>query len=439
MRTRARLGQAVQDFGRALAGADVGLFYYAGHGLQVQGVNWLVPVDANPTRPQDLDFQMVDADLVLRQMDGAGTKLNLVLLDACRNNPFATRGLRSLQAGLAEMRAPEGTLISYATQPGNVAADGGGRNSPYTAALAASMVQPGLDVFRTFNQVGLQVKRATGGSQQPWVSTSPIDGEFHFMPAGPQVAAVVRPPDLPAAPAPADPTERMRAAVLAQRCAILDSKRVGDQFEVVGLAPPDPAWDMVLKQEAPSRGIRRVRMNVEILPGFACDVVDALAETVRATRAAAGGLFALPRRSVTLGEGLAVPLRGVGGTVLLDLFRPDGTVRHVPAGDPAALNIPASSLPSAGTRLLTVLASPSPLTLGRRPATEPTAAYLAALAPVLRGADVQADVVTIQIRPAATPAAAVARPSRCGGILERAQLGEALSDADQAYLRAECR
>ena len=114
---RAHLDQAVQDFGHAIAGAEVALFYYSGHGLQVQGVNWLVPIDANPTRPQDLDFQMVDADLVLRQMDGAGTKLNLVLLDACRNNPFGNRGLRALQPGLAEMRAPEGTLISYATQP----------------------------------------------------------------------------------------------------------------------------------------------------------------------------------------------------------------------------------------------------------------------------------------------------------------------------------
>ena len=103
-------------------------------------MNWLVPVDASPATEHDLDFQMVDADLVLRQMDGIGTKLNIVLLDACRNNPFAIRGLRALQAGLAEMRAPEGTLISYATQPGNVAVDGGDGNSPYAKHFHKSCV-----------------------------------------------------------------------------------------------------------------------------------------------------------------------------------------------------------------------------------------------------------------------------------------------------------
>jgi hypothetical protein len=197
---KAGMTRAVQEFGRALAGADVALFYYSGHGLQVEGVNWLVPVDANPTRPQDLDFQMLDADLVLRQMQGAGTRLNIVILDACRNNPFAVRGLRSLGGGLAEMRAPEGTLISYATQPGAVAQDGDGANSPFSTALAQTMRQPGLDVFRTFNQVGLQVKRTTGGMQQPWVSNSPIDGEFAFAGLAPQAVPVIAP--VPVVPAP---------------------------------------------------------------------------------------------------------------------------------------------------------------------------------------------------------------------------------------------
>lgn len=175
-----RFERAVQAFGRALQGADVALFYYSGHGLQVDGVNWLVPVDASPTGPRDLDFQMVDASLVLRQMEHAGTKLNMVLLDACRNNPFAIRGVRGSQPGLAEMRAPEGTLISYATQPGNVASDGSSSNSPYTAALAAAMHRPGADVFQVFNQVGLSVKQVTGGQQQPWLASSPIAGNFFF-------------------------------------------------------------------------------------------------------------------------------------------------------------------------------------------------------------------------------------------------------------------
>jgi formylglycine-generating enzyme required for sulfatase activity len=159
----------------------VGLFYYAGHGLQVRGTNFLVPVDANPIRETDLDFQMLDANLVLRQMEGAGTKLNLVILDACRNNPFGGRSLRAVDRGLAIMQAPEGTLISFATQPGNVARDGTDGDSPYTKALAQTMRKPGLDVFRTFNEVGLAVANATGGMQQPWVSLSPIRGDFYFV------------------------------------------------------------------------------------------------------------------------------------------------------------------------------------------------------------------------------------------------------------------
>jgi uncharacterized caspase-like protein len=174
------LDQAVQSFGRGLQGADVGLFYYAGHGVQVHGANYLVPVNANPTREADVDFQMTDITLVMRQMEASGTKLNLVILDACRNNPFGGRGLRATAGGLAQMQAPEGTLISYATQPGNVAQDGSGDNSPYTKALTEAIRRPGLDIFQTFNEVGLTVKRVTGGSQQPWVSSSPIAGNFYF-------------------------------------------------------------------------------------------------------------------------------------------------------------------------------------------------------------------------------------------------------------------
>jgi TPR repeat protein len=174
------LDDAVQAFGRQVQGADVAMFYYAGHGVQVRGSNYLVPINANPTREADVDFQMVDINLVLNQMQGSGTRLNVVILDACRNNPFGGRGLRSSEGGLAQLRAPDGTLISYATQPGNVAQDGNDGHSPYTKALAATMRRPGLDLFQTFNEVGLAVKRSTGGNQQPWVSSSPIDGDFYF-------------------------------------------------------------------------------------------------------------------------------------------------------------------------------------------------------------------------------------------------------------------
>jgi TPR repeat protein len=202
---KATFDKLVQEFGRAIQGADVALFYYAGHGMQVDGKNWLVPVDANPSRPQDLAFQMEDADLVLQQMNGAGTRLNLVILDACRNNPFTVLGSRAVQGGLAQMQAPEGTMISFATQPGNVAQDGSGADGPYATALAASIRQPGLDIFHVFNRVGLMVKRTTDGAQQPWVSSSPIDGEFYFTPseAASDTAAAV--PD-PFATAPVEHT-----------------------------------------------------------------------------------------------------------------------------------------------------------------------------------------------------------------------------------------
>jgi hypothetical protein len=172
---------AVQNFGNRLPGATIALFYFAGHGVQVKGANYLVPISANPTKESDVDFQMVDAEAVLHQMQDGGAKLNIMILDACRNNPFGGRGLRSGAGGLAQMQAPEGTLISYATQPGNVASDGDGRDSPYTEALARAVREPGLDIFHVFNEVGLLVKEKTGGAQQPWISSSPIEGDFYFV------------------------------------------------------------------------------------------------------------------------------------------------------------------------------------------------------------------------------------------------------------------
>jgi hypothetical protein len=138
--------------------------------------------------------------VVLRQLGGAKTRLNLMILDACRNNPFGSRGFRAATGGLAQMQAPEGTLIVYATQPGNLAMDGVDGNSPFTKVLAATIKRPGLDVFSMFNEVGLQVKRLTGGAQQPWVSSSPVDGEFYFAGLPPAPATVAPPPAVAARP-----------------------------------------------------------------------------------------------------------------------------------------------------------------------------------------------------------------------------------------------
>ena len=173
---------AIREFGRLLRGGAVGLFYYAGHGVQINEKNHLIPVSANIGDEADVQWELVSVESVLDTMRFARNRLNIVILDACRNNPFVGRGVRSVASGLAQVTAPAGTVISYATQPGNLALDGkGARNSPYTTALAAAMRKPGLSVFDTFNEVGLMVKAATGGQQQPWLATSPIEGGFQFV------------------------------------------------------------------------------------------------------------------------------------------------------------------------------------------------------------------------------------------------------------------
>ncbi|WP_245214683.1 caspase family protein [Pararoseomonas indoligenes] len=275
--------RVVQQFGAALQDADVGLFYYAGHGLQIGGTNWLVPVGANPTGPRDVDFQMVDAELVLKQMQFARTKLNILILDACRNNPFGGRGLRSSSGGLAEMRAPQGTLIAYATQPGNVAQDGAGANSPFSSALAATLVQPGLDVFRLFNQVGLAVKRETAGDQQPWVSSSPIEGEFFFA-AAPGAGAVPQPA--------ADPDQQFWQSVAnsnqpAEYRAYLSQFPQGRYAELARarLAPPPlpgkPEALAALPSFRPNRPPTPARPPAEAVPSLFLASVRALNEVGR--------------------------------------------------------------------------------------------------------------------------------------------------------------
>jgi peptidoglycan hydrolase-like protein with peptidoglycan-binding domain len=188
---RGGLERAIRDFSYRLSPGSVGFFYYSGHGIQLRGANFLVPVNANPTSARDADFELVDANVLLRQMEDSGASLNVVILDACRNNPFGGRGLKDIGAGLAQMQAPRGTVIAYATQPGGVAADGEGLNSPYTAALARLMKRPGLGILEMFNQVAVAVDQATRHSQQPWTALSPITEDLYL--AGGRAAATLDP------------------------------------------------------------------------------------------------------------------------------------------------------------------------------------------------------------------------------------------------------
>jgi len=199
---QAAMKRAIDDFGRALPAGGVGLFYYAGHGVQVNGDNYLVPVDATLERESDVDIEGIAVGRVLARMDQAGTRVNLVILDACRNNPFA-RSFRSPARGLAFVDAPQGTLIAYSTAPGSIAADGDGEHGVYTAALARHLVDPGIPIERMFKLVRGDVKGATGGAQVPWESSS-LEAEFTFNP-GATVPPPAAAPPLPAAPAPPAP------------------------------------------------------------------------------------------------------------------------------------------------------------------------------------------------------------------------------------------
>lgn len=177
----------VRNFAELLEGSDVAVFFYAGHGLQVGGRNYLIPVDARLANERDLDFDAVSLDLVLKQMELArGDKTNIVFLDACRDNPFRGNLARSMGTrsasigkGLAQVETGVGTFISYSTQPGNVALDGKGRNSPFTAALAKHVREPGRNLTSTMIEVRKDVLAATDGKQVPW-DHSALTDEFYF-------------------------------------------------------------------------------------------------------------------------------------------------------------------------------------------------------------------------------------------------------------------
>lgn len=183
----AEMNRAVAEFGRRLreAGPDAtGLFYYAGHGVQSFGANYLLPTDTYVTNAADLDFVALEASTVLRQMFAARNRTNIVILDACRNNPFAA--LPDFGGnGLAEMKAPTGTFLAYATEPGGVALDGAGGNSPFSQALAREMRVPGRTIEDVFRTVRTSVLEETAGAQTPW-DTSSITEEFFFAEAEPE-------------------------------------------------------------------------------------------------------------------------------------------------------------------------------------------------------------------------------------------------------------
>ena len=190
---RTDMGRAIRKFSRALrsAGEDaVGLFFYAGHGVQAHGGNFLIPIGAAIETDADLEIEAVNTSYIMRQLEGAGNRLNLVVLDACRNNPFKGR-FRDATRGLQRIQAASGAMIAFSAGPGQAALDGKDENSPYTKALVAAMKVEGLKVEEVFKRVRVAVEKDTGGAQTPWEESS-LRGEFYFRPPSEKAPIEVR-------------------------------------------------------------------------------------------------------------------------------------------------------------------------------------------------------------------------------------------------------
>src|SRR5471032_2201765 len=184
--TRDKMTERLLEFGKKTQGADVAVFFYAGHGIAVDGTNYLLPIDADIKSEMDVKLgNAINVDLTLDQTMN-DSKVKLVFLDACRDNPFAAKikaaaGTRSgsVQSGLAEMRSGEGTLIAFATGPGQTALDGQeGTNSPFTRALIAHITTPGIEIQQAMTEVRAQVNEETNKGQLPWGHTNLIGAVF---------------------------------------------------------------------------------------------------------------------------------------------------------------------------------------------------------------------------------------------------------------------
>ena len=212
---RRQMRELIRQFGEKIRNGGVGLFYFAGHGVQVNNTNFLLPIGAEITKETEVEDESVSVNFVLAQMEDARNKLNIVILDACRNNPFA-RSFRSQSRGLAVTRsAPTGTLIAYATAADNVASDGDGRNGLFTQELLTNLRTPGLTLESVFRRTRTTVRSKSNGQQVPYEYTSVEGEDFYFLaPNGstPPPPAVTPAPAISTTPLVAKPTVRMSVA-----------------------------------------------------------------------------------------------------------------------------------------------------------------------------------------------------------------------------------
>ena len=236
---------AIRKFGQRIQRGGVGVFYYAGHALQVNGQNYLIPINSDIKSEDEVPFEAVDASRVLAKMETAGNRVNIMILDACRNNPFA-RSFRSGDRGLAKMDAARGTFVAYATSPGRVAADGEGRNGLYTQMLLKHITLPGRKLEEIFKSVRTDVVNASP-DQVPWDSSS-LTGEFYFNLVEEPDPVIVSPGPTTALPPEAKGSKRwlwllLGAAAAGGTAAVVTGGEGGD-------ADPDTG-DLTIKVEVP--------------------------------------------------------------------------------------------------------------------------------------------------------------------------------------------
>jgi uncharacterized caspase-like protein len=180
--SRLEMKNAIREFGSEISQGGVGLFYYSGHGIQVDGVNYLVPVDADIEMKAEVEEECINASAILRVMEYSDNRINIIILDACRNNPFRSFS-RSDEKGITRMDPPkgakQGSIIAFATAPGAVASDGDGRNGLYTSKLLKYINQPDLTLEEVFKRVRIDVSSDSAGKQVPWENNS-LTGDFFF-------------------------------------------------------------------------------------------------------------------------------------------------------------------------------------------------------------------------------------------------------------------
>jgi caspase domain-containing protein len=284
-----QMRRAIIQFGDRIREGGIGLFYYAGHGMQVGGRNYMIPIDADVKSEAEVEADAVDVATVLARMETARNKLNIVVLDACRDNPFVRR-FRSTAKGLASIDAPVGTLIAYATAPGSVALDGTGPNSFYTGALVDAIRTPGLKVEEVFKRVRQTVRVKTQGKQIPWEASS-LEGDFVFV--QPHQAVVPR-------PAPESEARRSSSTPAAPPVAPAPPPSTASIAPDVGTRAPRERAAVLVREALQRRGeIRHSRGGATIHERYEINEVTAAALSVTVHRIISGGSRTLDGKQAT--------------------------------------------------------------------------------------------------------------------------------------------